>query len=256
MKINYKVLYIARDSEEDRIGFMETWLSSSKLQYKRIRGVDINDPLSEDKYNTKKRLDTYGYHMSNGEIGCFLAHINCWKECLLLGHPVVVLENDVSPKNSEEFNKIIQDLLDNLDKFDIVRFTGIFQKHEKFSRTIKNLSFNFHLVQTYGDPLGTGGYMITPEASKKLLMKCQTIYKPVDIFLSSIWNHRLLYRTIKPYPLKTHNHGCDDDTVFIPTTMSNRSKPKQSAAKRLKIEFHRAKDDIRKFLYKPYNFFR
>jgi len=256
MKTDYIVYYIARDIEEDRINFMESWLKKSNLNYKRIAGIDVSDNKKIPLYNSKKRLSRYGYNLTNGEIGCFLAHRECWKKAANNNFLTIILENDVSPVNLNKFKKFLLELnKSNLD-FDILRLSGIFEKKEKYRRKIKQLSEGFSLVQTYGDPVGAGAYAIKNKSANKLLKKSQSFYQPLDIFLAAVWEHKLIFRTIKPYPFQIHNHGCSDDLEFIPTSMNPRIKPKQNKIKRLLIEFNRFFDDLKKITYKPYNFFR
>ena len=246
MPIN--VLYIAMDQESSKIESMEQWLGRTVPRYQRLPGVLFDADTYPYFYDEHKRHSRYGFGMTRGELGCFLAHRKAWKDCIDSARVTLVLESDVRPTNQADFPRLFDALSERSNFFDILRLHGVFENNELFRRRITDLSCGYSMYQTLGDPMGTGGYVITPKAANTLLECSSKIYQPVDVFLSSVWFHRLRFRTIKPYPL------C---VVDYPSTIGDdRRRPNQSLFRRLKIESCRAIDDAKRIAYMPYNFLR
>jgi len=258
MKKNYNIFYIALDTEKEKISEMESWLQLTCLEYKRVKGVIIKSYTSVKSYDRKTRQKKYGYDFLKSEIGCFLAHRNCWEKTVKTDLPSLIMESDVFIENADLLKKILDDIVDSSDS-DIVRLSGIFENNEIIKRKVYTGSNGTEIYQTLGDPVGAAGYFVFPNAAKLLLKFSESFFDPVDIFLSSVWVHKLRYRTIKPYPLYIRgpqNQNSDINQITMASSIGDRIKPKQSYPERLKIEIFRLKNDLKKILYLPFNFFK
>lgn len=246
MSINIR--YIASANECERIDFMENWLSKSGIAFNRRPGVVVSDYESLKCYDRKKRIARFGYDLSTSEIGCFLAHRNCWDEAQKQKSPTLILESDMGFESSHDLGVILDQLMVNIECSDIVRLHGIFEHNEFVRRELLKLDDGYHrLVQCLGDPMGGGAYIVTPSAASILVKKSNTFYQPVDVFLGSTWLHRLRFRTLKPYPFSAADFGSE---------IGERTRPRQSTFERLSIEAHRFIDDVRRILYMPFDLFR
>lgn len=48
------------------------------------------------KYHSKHKMDADIMHLNSpGAVGCSLSHIGMWQKCVSLGHPIVVIEDDM-----------------------------------------------------------------------------------------------------------------------------------------------------------------
>ena len=245
-KIN--VAYIASREEVDRVLFMEEWLANEGLPFERSNGVVVDNAQLVSAYDVKKRLDRYGFGMTASEVGCFLAHRNCWLKSVKSQLPLLVLESDVRPATLGELGKLLVEIEEHIDTFDMVRLHGIFERNECLSRPIRELSSGHTIVQTLGDPMGAGAYIITPHAAAKLLQKSESFYEPLDVFISHTWFHKLRFRGVKPYPFQVAD--------FPSVIGEDRRRPSQNVIQRLRIELNRASDDLKRVLYMPTHFFR
>ena len=242
-----EVAYIALESEFDRIAFMESWLSKSGLNYRRFSGVLVPDPGSEKTYDQQRRLSRFGYDMTPSEIGCFLAHRECWRHCATSKESLLILESDVKPHESANIDDLWSGIKRCCKPCDIVRLHGIFEHNELLTRPLKELGGGYTLAQCIGDPMGAGAYIVSPLASRELLKSSTAFFQPVDVFLGSTWKHRLSFRTVKPYPFEAIDFG---------SVIGERTRPRQNWIQRLKIELRRFGDDLRRVLYIPIDFLR
>lgn len=242
------VFYIALDAESEKIQKMERWLTKAQVNYARIPGRQFDLETNVGFYDEEKRLSRYGFGLTSGELGCFLAHRDCWARIVELSFVAVVLESDVEPLSVKRFSSLLRSIEARSDRFDLLRLHGVFERNEICIRSVENLIDEYRIGQSLGDPMGTGGYVITPDAAAVLLRLSEKVFQPVDVFLAAAWSHRQRYRVLKPYPLRV---------VTGPSTIGeDRRRPKQSLFTRLKIELSRAVDDLKRIVYLPFHFFR
>ena len=244
-----EILYIAMDSEIDRISFMDEWLGQTNCKFSRVPGVNVVDN-NLPFYDRERRLALYGFDLMHSEIGCFLAHRECWKAIVEKDVCNLILESDATPvvEESDWLQKLLSELNHHQQKFDIARLHGIFQKNELIDRLVCDLNKGLKLVQTLGDPKGAGAYVVSPPAAHRLLELTESIWCPVDVFLSQTWRHRLRFRTVKPYPFRVAD--------FPSVIGEDRRRPRQSLLARLQIEKNRFTNDLRRLGYMPMHFFR
>mgnify|MGYP001117414171 CR=1 FL=1 len=244
------VRYIALESEVQRIASMEQWLPVclEGAPYARIPGVVISDIESAVEYIGELRLKRFGYHMTNNEIGCFLAHRECWKNCVQADKPMMIFEGDVAPERGSYTSLLTNALVNRTEFFDIVRLHGVFERNEVLNRKVLSLPGPYNLVQSLGDVMGSAAYFLKPSAAFALLKASSRFFVPVDVFLGSTWLHRQRFRAVKPYPFLTYD--------FPSTIGEDRRRPKQNLVDRLRIEAARMSDDLRRLAYLPTHFFR
>lgn len=242
-----RVLYIASDYEDSRISFMNAWLKKHQIEYRRVPGVTVGCLEEVSEYNALKRIKRYGFEMTASEVGCFLAHRECWKLIENFGHGALILESDCYASENIDVSKVLDGLENVTTDFDLVRLHGIFENNEKSNRKISELPQGMSLVQSLGDPMGAGAYFLNPDAARRLLEASRTFFEPVDVFLAKTWSHRLRYRSVKPFPFRVAD---------FPSTIGSRRRPRQSVWSRLKIESSRFADDLRRVAYLPVHYFR
>ena len=243
MQLGINACYIASDHEVDRIKFMEEWIGCANVN--RVHGVVLAE--FPDCYDQSKRLARFGYDLTLTEIGCFLAHRQTWLMCVELGEPLLVLEGDCYPQASCDLFELMTGIVQNSDKFDVLRLHGIFEHNEFLKRKILDVCPDYSMCQCLGDPMGAASYVVTPCSAETLLGKSSIFFQPVDVFIGATWIHHLRVRSVKPFPFKTFDFA---------STIGERRRPNQTNFERLKIESHRALDDARRILRMPKDFFR
>lgn len=228
---------------------METWLSNSGLRWERRSGVFVSNTSKVAAYDDVKRRAHFGYSLTSSEVGCFMAHQNCWRYCVESGLPMLILESDVylDPEHHSSISHLIDSLIGISNAWDIVRLHGIFERNEKLTRVVEELYPPFALKQCFGDPMGAGAYLVTPGSAAALLEASASFYQPVDVFLACSWMHKQRYRNVKPYPFSVRK---------FESTIGERRRPKQGIYARLKIELNRAADDLKRLAYAPWDYLR
>lgn len=227
-----KTLVISIKGQEDRRSYISKTLNDLGLNWEFIDAVigkNLNGfPI---EYNASKRLDYFGYHISQGLLGCFLSHRKAWERCIELNQTCLILEDDAKPM--PEFMEALQVALDIQDHWDLFRLHGIYEK--------KYLSLghigSFEIIENLKDPSSAAALIVKPEAAKALLKYSQSFYMANDDFIECRYVHQLRILAIKPYPVNIEH--------ALPTTITDRYKPKLSLKKRLLKELYQAKHGFR-----------
>ncbi|WP_052737496.1 glycosyltransferase family 25 protein [Grimontia sp. AD028] len=177
------------------------------------------------KYNDKKRLNRKGYSLTPGEKGCFTSHYLLWQKCVELNEPIVVLEDDIGVLDN--FKEDVKKVINIVDKYGLVRLiTFLEDKYVSDKYEHKNLC-----IVSYKKPvLGTQGYVLSPNAARKLITASEEWYEPVDVFIDNEWRHKAGIYCAIPSCI-THLDESSD--------IGCRRKPKVSLTQRAKREIYR-----------------
>lgn len=201
------------------------------LRYSLIDGVRV-DPgrLAEVGYSESMRLTRYGYGMSLGEVGCFLAHRDAWRAVQAQGEKCLVLEDDVliSALSTALLAKL------ELAPYPMVRLAGVFEKRHKF---ISGTSY----AKYWGDPSGAAAYVLGPREATELIRRSARFYMAVDDFMEARHLHGINTYALLPYPVR--QAGTD-------TQIGHRVRPRLSGIARLQLMLVRIPIDISKYFHR------
>lgn len=141
-------------------------LNDAKLQSSYERFDAVNGYTLERTRALEQLFNDNDYNFRKGMIGCALSHIYLWLECIQSKQPFVIIEDDIVLK--ENYTEQIQRIFSNDIYGADILFLGHHQKNvfpaeEQFKRCT---SFTESLHYSLG---GTGGYIITPNGSEKMI---------------------------------------------------------------------------------------
>ena len=178
--MTYQIYVINMSSSSDRFNYISQQLEQQNLSFKRIPGVDVKERQDlKNKYYSKVR-NKLGYHktLTDGEIGCYIAHRNAWKA--ILDDDIdfgLVLEDDAYLKENLKF---ILDNLHNLKSdWDILKLADLSTKPRKGTNIEKFQKFD--IQSYYKPPTLCIAEVITRKGAKILLNLSNTFGRPVDV---------------------------------------------------------------------------
>ncbi len=226
-----KIFVISLPEASARRASIAGQMEALGLAYTLIDGVKA-DPgrIVESGYSERGRLLRYGYGMSNGEVGCFLAHQAAWTAVRAQNEKCLILEDDAV------LSGLSAALLDRLQEapYPLVRIAGVFEKRHKF---IPGTDY----AKYWGDPSGAAAYVLGPQEADRLLKKSRSFYMAVDDFMEARHLHGLNTYALLPYPVR--QAGTD-------TQIGHRARPRLSATARLQLMLVRIPIDISKYLHR------
>ena len=191
-------------SSSDRFNYISQQLEHQNLSFKRIPGVDIKERQDlKNKYYSKVR-NKLDYHtpLTDGEIGCYIAHRNAWKA--ILDDDIdfgLVLEDDAYLK--ENLKLILDNLHNTKSDWDILKLADLSTSPRKGTNIEKFQKFD---IQSYNKPPTLCiAEVITRKGAKILLNLSNTFGRPVDVDKQWFCFKGLKIKGIKPYPVNCNN---------------------------------------------------
>lgn len=210
----YCCFVITLEHAEERRASISKRLRELGIPFEFHPGVDGRriDLLSHPGYSKWKRRMSFGRDLSQGEFGCILAHRSVYERIVADGiRMAVVLEDDAILR--DELPGVLDALTRYPEKWDIVRFLGR-EKNYRASRTIAALpGVANHLARPHGMPGGTYGYVISNHAARRLLLKLESSWLPIDTLHGTSWLTGLNTVSVVPSPVLPNDEipSCIDE---------------------------------------------
>ena len=198
--MTYQVYVINMSSSSDRFKSISEQLEEQNLSFKRIPGINVleEQQLKNKHYSKKKNKFNYHIPLTDGEIGCYIAHRNAWEE--ILADEIdfgLVLEDDAYLKDN------LKSILDNLDiikaRWDVLKLADLASSPRKGVCVEKFRKYN--LLRYFKPPTLSVAEVITKEGAKKLLNLSKTFGRPVDVDKQWFKFEGLEINGLKPYPV-------------------------------------------------------
>ncbi|MDB5930135.1 MAG: hypothetical protein JWR60_1842 [Polaromonas sp.] len=226
-----KIFVISLPEAKARRALIHEQMTAAGLAYSIIDGIrPTATQIQSSGYSEHRRLVRYGYGLSTGEVGCFLAHQAAWKLVRMQNEKCLILEDDAMVSG------LTPSLLECLrhSPYRLIRLAGTFKKRHKF---IGKTTY----AKYWGDPAGTVAYVVAPQEAEKLLEKSSSFYMAVDDFMEARQLHGVHTYARLPYPVR---HSGEDSHI------NDRNRPSLSVAVRLRRMLVRIPIDINKYLHR------
>ncbi len=180
---------------------------------KLLTKQDLNQVslLSKHILNTNSRC-LHEQLSSVGSIGCYLSHVNCWKEIVKRNLPnAFIFEDDAVfiQDTFKTFNNCMINLPKDIDVFSfgysinrdsLVWTNGLYAKHDLF--------------------FGTQGYYITNEGAQKLLKYAFPIELQVDSYIALLGQSEKINLLFSKKPLMLE-YNITGSSIYVPCIKCN-----------------------------------
>jgi glycosyl transferase, family 25 len=181
-----KIFVINLESAKDRKESMSRQLESLGLDaefFKAVDGRAENHHLFT-LYDPGLRWKKRGKSLSKGQLGCFASHYLLWEQCVRLGMPIVVLEDDAL-LYGERFLNFCNSAAHLDRKYECIRLFDNQSKHHS-SIFIEDVN-GFHIAKFTKGHMRATGYYLTPPGAEKFIQYANPLFLPVDIYMDRFW---------------------------------------------------------------------
>ena len=158
---------------------------------------EISTDVLRMNLDENRFVELVGEMVLDGEIGCYLSHYFAIHEFLASSSGyALVLEDDIDFDPSD-LTQVIQDLLLQEDKWDIVNLKPLYAHN--YWKTVGTLAQSKRsLVEFTSTTFGTAAYLLNRKAGYALLQKSLPIVMPYDWYITRDWEFGIKYRGIFP----------------------------------------------------------
>ena len=197
-----QIFVITLENATQRQQSIAARLKELGLSFAFIYGVDGRklDMNSHPLYAPLKRRLFYGRDLSNGELGCVLAHKKIYQTMIDNSvRQALVLEDDAIL--TDELPCVLEGLHEGPQNWDLIRFLGR-EKNYRSTRpitSIKGTSATFSRQLTI--PGGAYGYMLNLKAAKRLNGLMRKNWLAIDTLHGMSWHTGLKTFSVMPSPV-------------------------------------------------------
>jgi glycosyl transferase family 25 len=172
------ILVINLDRSPERLAFMATQLDRLGLVYTKLPAVD-GAAIPVEEFDRLSR--TYMRPLSRSELGCMLSHASAWRHCVETGRPALVLEDDAFL--SDRLPAFLSELGRKGTQHIVNLETQGSRKWVSREPLAWQADCGVALYRLYIDRGGAAGYVIWPDAARKLLERSRSYAAPADAFV-------------------------------------------------------------------------
>jgi len=230
-------LYVVNlDRAPERWEKISAQLTREGLTPTRFAAIDgsLGQHEAVSRYDERAALRRHCLPLLPAELGCFASHYLLWQRVLESGTAAIVLEDDL--RIDPGFANVVRLAEDLAQRYPAVRLSAL--RQGRTPRFVAALDGGYRLVRHNKGPLGTQGYMVTPEGAAGFLANGKVWSEPVDFYMDAFWRHEVAALEIVPYRI-TH----DDGQSFI-----RPPKPlKRSPGTWLRYKLNRRMDRLRAY---------
>ena len=167
-------------------------------RFDAVNGRDMSEPEIARVYDALANRRRARYPLVAGEIGCYLSHLELWRELAASDHKgAIILEDDFIAR--PELPLVLASLSSDRSGWDMVKLYS--RRPNQRMLSTQALCVGFQLARPYQIPNTTLGYAIRRDAALRLLDNVGRFARPIDEDLKRFWEHGLDIRLVLPPPL-------------------------------------------------------
>ncbi len=193
-----QVYFINLDKATDKLAHIQPQLEALGYPFTRIAGVygkDLKDDYKKSITNPGKYKRLMHSEIGVGTIGCYLSHVNVWREFLASNHSYALVFEDDVEFEPNKLKTLVGLLLGNSQEWD---FVDIDVNRHGFARTDMKLSHTFKLVTFRARVANASCYLINRKAAIEFVKKAFPIFLPVDHYMMRPWEFGIKTRGVTP----------------------------------------------------------
>lgn len=195
------------DESTERLDNIQSQCDRLGLSFERISAINGKQLSSQQKaavYDTKTNQRRYYKQLNDGEIGCYMSHIACWKRIVELELDyALILEDDA--ELSKQINDFIQLAGRTHQSWDYIALS--YGRKTKSILNARELRGGIFLGQCLKLPSTTTGQFVSLSGAGKLIKHALPIARPVDMDIQYWYEKSLRCFVVRPFPVTHGDFG-------------------------------------------------
>ncbi len=203
------IFYINLDRSSDRRAIIEPLcdqlskiLQNYNCVVQRIEAIDgqLISMESVESYVDLKSFKNYRGRLPRlGEIACSLSHLHALQAFINQHLDVALVLEDDAVFDPILLGQLITQSIDHAHKWDVLNLQN---SHRSLPIPLQKLMSKYTIVQFFGHIGGAGAYLINRKAANNYINYFFPICLQYDHFYTRSWEFDILFRGIKPSPVR------------------------------------------------------
>ncbi|MCL1067298.1 glycosyltransferase family 25 protein [Shewanella olleyana] len=199
--MRFKVFVINLDKSTARMAFMQQQLIQLNIEFERVPAVygkELSATEINHVFDKKTNLEKYDKILNVGEIGCYLSHVNCWKNMVdqQIDYALILEDDSILDTGLADLIDSVGELAKHWDYIKLCHG----RKQKDIINSIE-LNDQFSLGTCLKLPSSTRGQFVSLSGAKKLLDTSFPIARPVDIDIQYWFEKNLSCFVVRPFPV-------------------------------------------------------
>lgn len=211
--MNWPVYVINMAANTTRMDHAATELNRLNIPFQRFEAVNGRE-LSEEElakvYDAKANLKRSRHPMIGPEIGCYLSHLEIWKEIAnSTKEGAVILEDDFT--TADDLAQVLEAVAIDDGDWEILKLFSARDGQKLIHK--RNLCKGRSIAKPYKVPNTTLGYAIRRSTAKRLAETVLPVSRPIDEDHKHFWEQNLRVSLVSPCPLAFGEDSTDTGSI-------------------------------------------
>ena len=187
-----------------------------------VNGWELSDEEISRVYDSEAAHRRYKYQLVKPEIGCYLSHIEAWRQIAESGADGgFVFEDDFNIVT--KLKPVLEALTASSENWNMVKMFSI-KEHPKIMRW-KSLTQFHDLVVPFQVPTCLLAYGIRAETARNLVENSVPFFRPVDEDHKFYWEKNLRVSLVHPSPVSVGDQQTETGTIGNARRADTRKTP-------------------------------
>lgn len=201
------------DKNQARLDNSKRQFAKENIAFSRIEAVngwEMSDEDIKQVYDARTANLRYKYPLIKPEIGCYLSHIEAWRQIAESGEEGgFVFEDDF--KVIAPLAPVLEALTESAENWGITKMFSI-KKHPKILHWKPLTNYN-DLAVPFQVPTCLLAYAIRAETAQKLVKSSIPFFRPVDEDHKFFWEKDLKVSLVHPSPVEVGDQQTETGTI-------------------------------------------
>ncbi|MDP2618888.1 MAG: glycosyltransferase family 25 protein [Hyphomicrobiales bacterium] len=203
-----------------------------------VNGWMLSEAESARVYDRRAGKRRFKYELVKPEIGCYLSHIECWRQIAESGEGGgFIFEDDFHA--APELKSVLEAVSRDDGDWDVVKLFTLKERSKQISQ--RPLTKDHWIVMPYRVPTCLIGYGIRRQAADRLVGESIPFFRPVDEDMKFFWEKSIKVALVVPPPVSVGDQQTQTGTIGMARkTAQARSGRGQlaKAAKNIAFQLH------------------
>ncbi len=196
-----------------RLSKCSAYLQAQSIPFQRFAAVNghaLGEARINQAYDPVANRKKFRHPLLPGEIGCYLSHLDLWREIAAAKTPgAIILEDDFAAAN--DLAAVLAAISADNGDWDMIKLFS--RRPGSKMLQSRRLCPGYDLAQPYQIPNTTLGYAIRRDAARRLLQGALPFARPIDEDHKRFWEHGLAVWMVQPPPLSFAAEASRGDTI-------------------------------------------
>ncbi|NNC76310.1 MAG: glycosyltransferase family 25 protein [Woeseiaceae bacterium] len=204
-----RIFVISLPTQSERRAYIRAQFERMGVEFAFFDAVDARRKQVEyfRAFDIRRFQLNTGRNPLTTEIGCYASHLMLWRTCMILGEPIIILEDDACL--DDLFATAMTFVERRIETLGFVRL----ETNPKSLGPTVTLGKSFSAQYCHSYPFSAMAYAISPSVAQTFVEQSDVFHSPVDKFIKDFWVHGQPLYQLSPHVVRESDLGVATSTI-------------------------------------------